>query len=135
MTGVRMTKKDVNITTIHGITVKVEVVNEPNNTYFDCPNWYALCKAYALEDDMKITFDLGTRRRVTKTFRNEEIWMLVHDVKLVLSPREFLKQISLVSFLIASQVDNLIYNCQFMSILRSNYRSCSMLLFLMVDST
>jgi len=50
---------------------------------------------------MKITFDLGTRRRVTKTFRNEEIWMLVHDVKLVLSPREFLKQISLVSFLIS----------------------------------
>ena len=81
---------------IHGITVKVEVVNEANNTFFDCPNWYALCKSYALEEDMKITFDLGTRCRVTKTFRNEEIWMLVDDVKLVLSPREFLKQISLV---------------------------------------
>ena len=51
---------------------------------------------------MKITFDLGIRRRVTKTFRNEEIWMLVDDVKLVLSPREFLKQISLaISFLIS----------------------------------
>ena len=45
---------------------------------------------------MKITFDLGTRCRVTKTFWNEEIWMLVDDVKLVLSPREFLKQNSLV---------------------------------------
>src|SRR3954470_11231611 len=30
-------KKDVNITTIHAITVKVEIVNEPNITYFDCP--------------------------------------------------------------------------------------------------
>ena len=87
--------------TIHGITVKVEVFNEPNNTYFDCPNWYGLCKAYALEDNMKITFDLGTRRRDRKIFQNEDIWMLVHDVKLVLSPREFLKQISLVSFLIS----------------------------------
>ena len=87
---------------------------------------------------MKITFDLGTRCRVTKTFRNEEIWMLVDDVKLVLSPREFLKQISLaISFLIsfASQVDNLIYNCQFMSILRRKYGRCSMLLCIMVDST
>src|SRR4051812_17763015 len=107
-------------------------------SHFDCPNWYALCKSYALEEDMKITFDLGTRCRVTKTFQNEEIWMLVDDVKLVLSPREFLKQISLVFlFLISfdSQVDNLIYNCQFMSILRSKYGSCSMLLFIMVDST
>ena len=50
---------------------------------------------------MKIIVDLGTRHQDRKTFRNEEIWMLVHDVKLVLSPREFLKQISLVSFLIS----------------------------------
>ena len=50
---------------------------------------------------MKITFDLGTRRRDRKTFRNEDIWMLVRDIKLVLSPREFLKQISFVSFLIS----------------------------------
>jgi hypothetical protein len=46
---------------------------------------------------MKITFDLGTRCQVTKRFLNEEIWMLVDDVELVISPREFLKQISLVS--------------------------------------
>ena len=78
---------------IHGITVKVEVVNEPNNTYHDCPNWYALCKAYALEDDMQITFDLGLRRRDGQTFRNKDIWMLVDDIKLVLSLREFLKPI------------------------------------------
>ena len=50
---------------------------------------------------MEITFDLGTRRRYRIIFRNEEIWMLVHDVKLVLSQREFLIQISLVSFLIS----------------------------------
>ena len=48
---------------------------------------------YALEDDMKITFDLGTRCRDRKTFRNEDIWMLVDDIEMVLSPREFLNQI------------------------------------------
>src|ERR1041385_8840158 len=86
-------KKDVNIKTKDGITLKVEVFNEPNSTYFYCPNWYALCKAYALEDDMKITFDLGLRRRDGQTFRNKDIWMLVDDIKPVLSPREFLKQL------------------------------------------
>ena len=86
-------KKDVKIKTKHGITLKVEVFNEPNSTYFDCQNWSALCKAYALEEDMQITFDLGPRRQDGIRFRNEDIWMLVDDMKLVLSPREFLKQI------------------------------------------
>ena len=56
-------------------------------------NWYALCKAYALEEGMQITFDLGPHRRGSGRFRNKDIWMLVDDMKLVLSPREFLKQI------------------------------------------
>ena len=60
---------------------------------FACSNWYALCKAYALEEDMKITFDLGHCRRGSRKFRNKDIWMLVDDMKLVLSPCEFLKQI------------------------------------------
>ena len=42
---------------------------------------------------MQITFDLGPRRRDGIRFRNKDIWMLVDDMKLVLSPREFLKQI------------------------------------------
>ena len=42
---------------------------------------------------MQITFDLGSRRRDGIKFRNKDIWMLVDDKKLVLSQREFLKQI------------------------------------------
>jgi hypothetical protein len=56
---------------------------------------------------MQITFDLGPRRDV---FKNKDIWMLVDDKKLVLSQREFLNQILLVSFpyFFASQVDNFV---------------------------
>ena len=76
-----------------GITLKIEVTNKPWCTYFACPNWYALCKAYALEEVMQITFDLGPSRRDGIKFRNKDIWMLVDDIKLVLSPHEFLKQL------------------------------------------
>ena len=57
---------------------------------------------------MQITFDLVTRHRDGIKFQNKDIWMLVDDKKLVLSQREFLKQILLVSFsyFFASQVDN-----------------------------
>ena len=61
-------KKYVCIKTKHGITLKVEVFDEPNITYFDLPNWYALCKAYVLENDMQIKFDLGTLHRDGITF-------------------------------------------------------------------
>ena len=50
---------------------------------------------------MQITFDLGPRRRGSRRFRNKDIWMLVDDMKLVLSPCESLKQILSVSFLIS----------------------------------
>ena len=42
---------------------------------------------------MQITFDLGPRRRDDIKFKNKDIWMLVDDKKLVLSQREFLKEI------------------------------------------
>ena len=77
----------------HGITLKVKVINEPECTFFGGSKLYALCKAYALEEDMQIAFDLGPRRRGSRKFRNKDIWMLVDDMKLVLSPCEFIKQI------------------------------------------
>ena len=42
---------------------------------------------------MQITFDLGPHRRGSRRFRNKDICMLVDDMNLVLSPREFIKQI------------------------------------------
>ena len=48
----------------HGITLWIDVTNKPWCTYFACPpNWHALCKAYALEEGMQITFDLGPRHQ------------------------------------------------------------------------
>src|SRR3954462_6693273 len=79
----------------HGITLRIDVTNKCWCTYFACPNWHALCKAYALQEGMQMTFDLGPRRDV---FKNKDIWMLVDHKKLVLSQHEFLKQILLVSF-------------------------------------
>ena len=41
-------------------TFVVKVVkNEEDHTYFGCSNWRAFCKAYGLDEDMNITFDLG----------------------------------------------------------------------------
>src|SRR3954462_680765 len=121
-------------TTKHGITLRIDVTNKPWCTYFSCPNWRALCKAYELEESMQITFDLGPRRRDGIKFKNKDIWMLVDDKKLVLSQREFLKQILLVFFhyFFASQVDNFFYNCQFISMLRWIYARCLIMLSIMV---
>ena len=58
-------------------------------------------QAYAFEEGMQITFDLGPRRR--DVFKNKDIWMLVDDKKLVLSQREFnfLTKFYLFPFLIS----------------------------------
>ena len=97
-------------TTKHGITLRIDVTSKPWCTYFACPNWRALCKAYALEEGMKITFDLGPSRR--DVFKNKDISMLVDDKKLVLSQREFNFLTKFTCFLslffFASQVDNFV---------------------------
>ena len=77
----------------HGFILKVEIFNEPEVTFFGCPNWHALCKAYAFEEDMKITFDLALRRRGTGNFDDEDIWVEVGDMIPVLPPCEFVKEI------------------------------------------
>ena len=76
----------------HGFVLKVKIFNEPNVTFFGCPNWYALCKAYTFEEDMRITFDVGLRRRGTFNFYDEDIWVVVGDMIPVLSPCKFVKQ-------------------------------------------
>jgi len=85
--------KEVKLKTKHGFVLKVKVFNEPDSTFFACLNWYALCKAYAFEEDMKITFDLGLRRRGTGNFDDEDIWVEVGDMIPVLPLCEFVKEI------------------------------------------
>ena len=48
---------------------------------------------HAFEEDMKITFDLGLRRRGTGNFDDEDIWAEVGDMIPVLPPCEFVNQI------------------------------------------
>src|SRR3954470_12924461 len=120
-------------TTKHDITLRIDVTNKPLCTYFGCLNWRALCKAYALEEGMKITFDLGPSRR--DVFKNKDIWMLVDDKKLVLSQREFnfLTIIYLFPFLIflCFPSRQLCYNCQFISMIRWIYARCLIMLSIM----
>ena len=84
--------KEVKLKTKHGFILKVEIFNEPEGTFFGCPNWHALCKAYAFEEDMKITFDLGIHHPDTGDFCDNDIW-LVGEMIPVLYPCEFVKQI------------------------------------------
>ena len=82
--------KEVKLKTIHGFVFNVEIFNEPEVTFFGCSNWHALCKAYAFEEDMQITFDIGLRRRGTGIFDDEDIWVEVGDMIPVLPPCEYL---------------------------------------------
>ena len=88
-----MVTKEVNLKTKHGFVLKVKLFNERDTTYFGCPNWSALCKAYAFDEDLKITFGLGLRHRGTGNFDDEDIWVEVDDMISVLPPCEFVKEI------------------------------------------
>ena len=53
-----MEVKRVYLKTEHGYTFDAKLYNADTYTYFECKNWRALCKAYAFEPDMVITFDI-----------------------------------------------------------------------------
>ena len=53
-----MEVKRVYLKTEHGYTFNVKLYNADTYTYFECKTWQALCKAYAFEPDMLITFDI-----------------------------------------------------------------------------
>ena len=74
----------------HGFIFQVKIINEVGHTYFGCPNWRGLCKAYRFQEDMKINFDLGDPEDDLQD--NTDVWMDV-DMILVLPPCEFVKQI------------------------------------------
>ena len=53
-----MEVKKVYLKTEHGYIFHAKLYNSDDYTYFGCKTWWALCKTYAFEPDMVITFDI-----------------------------------------------------------------------------
>ena len=62
----------VYLKTEHGYTFNVKLYNADTYTYFECKTWQALCKAYAFEPDMVITFDIRPEDDIEG---NTDIWV------------------------------------------------------------
>ena len=67
-----MEVKRVYLKTEHGYTFNVKLYNADTYTYFECKTWQALCKAYAFEPDMVITFDIRPEDDIEG---NIDIWV------------------------------------------------------------
>ncbi|SPT19925.1 unnamed protein product [Triticum aestivum] len=67
-----MEVKRVYLKTEHGYTFNVKLYNADTYTYFECKTWQALCKAYAFEPDMVITFDIRPEDDIEG---NRDIWV------------------------------------------------------------
>jgi len=82
--------KKAYLKTKHGFIFKVKVTNEVDYTHFGCASWNALCKAYGLEEDMRITFDIGIPQYdpVTDYHYDEDIWVDLHMIP-ILPPCKF----------------------------------------------
>ena len=57
-----------------GCTFNVKVYKAHTYTYFECKTWQALCKAYAFEPNMLITFDIRPKDEIEG---NIDIWVNV----------------------------------------------------------
>ena len=57
-----MEVKRVYLKTEHGYSFAAKLYNSDTYTHFECKQWRALCKAYAFEPDMLITFDIRPGR-------------------------------------------------------------------------
>ena len=85
-----MEVKWVNLRTEHGCTFSAKLYNSDTYTHFECKQWRALCKAYAFEPDMLITFDIHSEDDIEG---NIDIWVDVQTPS-VLPLREFLNYIN-----------------------------------------
>ena len=84
-----MEVKRVYLNIEYGYTFDVKLYNADMYTYFECKTWQALCKAYAFEPDMLITFDI--RPEDDDIEGNIDIWVDVQTPP-VLPFCEFLNQ-------------------------------------------
>ena len=85
-----MEVKRIYLKTEHaGYTFNVKLCNADTYTYFECKTWQALCKAYAFEHGMVITFDIRSEDDIEG---NRDIWVDVQTPP-VLPLCEFLNHI------------------------------------------
>ena len=92
-----MEVKRVYLKTEHGYTFNVKEYNAHTYTYFECKTWQALCKTYAFEPGMVITFDIRPKDDIEG---NRDIWVDVQTPS-VLSLCEFFSTIYIFVFDIA----------------------------------
>ena len=85
-----------------GYTFNVKVYNAHTYTYFECKTWQALCKAYAFEPDMVITFGIRPEDDIEG---NRDIWVDVQTPP-VLPLCEFLNHIYVFDIVYSKIVDN-----------------------------
>ena len=62
----------VHLKTEHGCILYAKLYNADTYTYFECKTWKALCKTYAFEPDMVITFDIRLEDDIEG---NIDIWV------------------------------------------------------------
>ena len=67
-----MEVKRVYLKTEHGYTFNVKSYNGDTYTHFECKTWQALCKAYAFEPGMVVTFDIRPEDDIEG---NIDIWV------------------------------------------------------------
>ena len=97
-----MEVKRVYLKTKHGYTFNVKLYNQETYTHFECKTWQALCKAYAFEPDMLITFDIRPEDDIEG---NIDIWFDVQTPP-VLPLCEFLNHIYVFDIFYSKIVDN-----------------------------
>ena len=97
-----MEVKKVYLKTEHGYIFHAKLYNADISIYFECKNWRALCKAYAFEPDMLITFDIRPEDEIEG---NIDIWV---DVQMppVIPLCEFLNYIYVFYIVYSKIVDN-----------------------------
>ena len=71
-TEINMEVKIVHLRTEHGYTFAVKLYNAHTYSFFECKTWVALCKAYAFEPNMLITFDIRPEDEIEG---NIDIWV------------------------------------------------------------
>ena len=94
--------KRFHLKTEHGYTFDAKLYNADTYMYFECKTWRALCKAYAFELDMLITFDIRLEDDIEG---NIDIWVDVQTPP-VLPLCEFLNYIYVLDIVYLKIVDN-----------------------------
>ena len=97
-----MEVKKVYLKIEHGYIFHAKLYNSYDYTYFGCKTWRALCKTYAFQSDMVITFDIRPEDDIEG---NTDIWVNV-QMPPVLPKCEFLNHIYVFDIVYSKIVDN-----------------------------